>query len=286
MGAGGLIDPAWCTATFAPILRALPPQLSEATITRPELLLCTDGPLSIYFTPFDLTNPTARVLLVGLSPGRHQLQLAIITAGAALRAGQSINQALRAAKQTASFAGSMRSNLVSMLDGIDLHHALELPSSARLFADRDDLGATTSAICHAVFRDGRNYSGAPPVDRHPLLRAFARQVLAANLAMTPEALVVPLGQAAARAVALTAVDPGRVLWEFPHRRVPTATEFASTPGRVRPWPGPWPSGSANRHAVPVLGVPGIPARYPLCPLGFGAAGAMTAPNRMGTDGQG
>jgi hypothetical protein len=34
--------------------------------------------------------------------------------------------------------------------------------------------------------------------------------------MTPEALVIPLGQAAARAVALTDVDPGRVLWDFPH----------------------------------------------------------------------
>jgi hypothetical protein len=90
------------------------------------------------------------------------------------------------------------------------------PSSARLFADRHDLVSTTSAICHAVFLDGRNYSGAPPVDRHPLLRAFARQVLDANLAMTPDALVIPLGQATRRAMALTGVDPRRVLSDFPH----------------------------------------------------------------------
>jgi hypothetical protein len=71
----------------------------------------------------------------------------------------------------------MRANLVAMLDGIGLHRALELPSGAALFADRHDLAATTSAICHAVFLDGRNYSGSPLVDRHPLLRAFARQTV-------------------------------------------------------------------------------------------------------------
>jgi hypothetical protein len=106
MGAGGLIDPRWCTATFAPTLRALPPDLHEATITRLELQLCTDGPVSSYFVPFDLVNPSARVLLVGLTSGRHQMHLAITTAAAALRAGHSIDQALRAAKQAAGFAGT------------------------------------------------------------------------------------------------------------------------------------------------------------------------------------
>jgi hypothetical protein len=216
MGAGGLIDSKWCSATFAPILRALPPDLPEATITRPELELYAAGPVSIYFVPFDLVNPAARVLLVGLTPGRRQMHLAVTTAAAALRAGHSINQALREAKNAAGFAGTMRTNLVAMLDGIGLHRALELPSSAELFADHYALVATTSAICHAVFVDGRNYSGSPRVDRHPLLRAFARQVLAANLAMTPDALVIPLGQATRRAIALTGVDPGRVVWNFPH----------------------------------------------------------------------
>jgi hypothetical protein len=215
-GAGGRIDPTWCTTGFAPTLRALPPDLTEATIARPELLVCADGPVSIYFVPLDLVNPSARVLLVGLTPGRRQMYLAVTTAAAALRAGQSIDQALLSAKQAASFAGTMRANLVAMLDGIGLHRALELPSSAALFADRHDLVAPSSAICHAVFIDGRNYAGAPRVDRHPLLRAFARQVLATNLAMTPDALVIPLGQATARAVALTGVDPRRVLRGLPH----------------------------------------------------------------------
>jgi hypothetical protein len=78
----------------------------------------------------------------------------------------------------------MRTNLIRMLDGIGVHTALDLASCADLFDSRTDLATSTSSVCHAVFvRDGRNYSGAPPVGRHPVFDAFARQVLAANLAM-------------------------------------------------------------------------------------------------------
>jgi hypothetical protein len=216
VGAGGLIAPSWCTASFASTLRALPPVLAEDAVTRPELLLCADSRVSVYFVPLDVVQPAARVLLVGLTPGRYQMHRAVTTAADALRAGRSVDQALRAAKRAASFAGSMRTRLVAMLDGIGVHRGLALDSSARLFADRVDLVATTSAICHAVFVDGRNYAGMPRVDRHPLLRAFARQVLAANLAMIPDALVIPMGQATRRAVQLTGVDGGRVVWGFPH----------------------------------------------------------------------
>ena len=71
-------------------------------------------------------------------------------------------------------------------------------------------------ICHAAFWDGENYNGQLPADRHPLLAAFAGQVLAANLAMLPEALVIPLGRQASRAVALAGAAPDRVLAESPH----------------------------------------------------------------------
>jgi hypothetical protein len=216
MGAGGLIDPRWCTATFAPTLRALPPDLNEATITRPELQLCTDGPGSIYFVPFDLVNPSARVLLVGLTPGRHQMHLAVTTAAAALRAGHSTDQALRAAKQAAGFAGTMRTNLVAMLDGVGLHRALELPSSAWLFADRHTLSlrprrsAMPSSSMGATIPAHRGWTATRCCGRSP------GRSWTPNLAMAPDALVIPLGRATRRAMALTGVDPRRVLSDFPH----------------------------------------------------------------------
>jgi hypothetical protein len=110
----------------------------------------------------------------------------------------------------------MRTNLVTMLDGIGLASALGVETCAQLFDDRRDLADSTSALCHAVFVQGRNYSGSPAIADHPVLAAAARQVLAANLAIAQRALVVPLGRAAAQGVALAAVDPGRVLVDFPH----------------------------------------------------------------------
>lgn len=53
-----------------------------------------------------------------------------------------------------------------------------------------------------------------------VLRAFARQVLAANLAMLPQALVIPLGTAAEDAVQVCVgsgvLSPARCLFGFPH----------------------------------------------------------------------
>lgn len=110
----------------------------------------------------------------------------------------------------------MRSNMTVMFDGIGLHTALGLNSSAQLFTDRKDLLSGTSAVLYPVFVAEKNYSGSPAILRSPILRAFASQVLAAELARASDALVVPLGQAAADGVLLAGVDRRRVLDGFPH----------------------------------------------------------------------
>ncbi|MGW4424989.1 uracil-DNA glycosylase family protein [Streptosporangium sp. NPDC004631] len=214
--AGGVISPSWCSSAFEDTLCSLSPDITEEQVASPELLLYRDHKLEIYFVPFDWVNANARVMLVGLTPGRQQMHLAVRTAVRALRSGRTLDEALKEADETGSFAGSMRTNMISMLDGIGLHDALGLDSTAGLFADRSDLLASTSAICHAVFVQGANYSGSPAVDRHPVLTAFARQVLDKNLEMVPDALVIPLGKAASTAVGLTAVSRERVLSGFPH----------------------------------------------------------------------
>jgi len=180
-GAGGLIDGRWCTSHFAPTLRRLPADLAEDAVVCPQLLLCRQGQVEIYFVPFDAVRPQAKVMIVGLTPGRHQMYLAVKTAAAALRAGRSVNEAIHDAKNTGGFASVMRTNLMSMLDGIGLNTALGLATCGQLYSDRTDLASNTSAICHATFIRGKNYSGTPSIDRVPILAAFARQVLAANI---------------------------------------------------------------------------------------------------------
>ena len=221
-GAGGLISPSWCLRDFASVLLQLPADLTEDAVVRPELRLYGDGNgLEVYYTPFELVNTDARVVLVGITPGRHQMFLAVREVAAALRAGASAVEALQRANGVASFAGGMRSNLVRMLDGIGLADALGIASAASLFDEHQHLAATTSAITHAVFVNGENYTGhRPPIDEPAILRAFITQVLAGQLAAAPDALVIPLGKAASTAVQMCvdagALDASRCLLDFPN----------------------------------------------------------------------
>ncbi|MGW6055527.1 hypothetical protein [Streptomyces sp. NPDC055189] len=222
-GAGGLVSADWCIDQFADRIAALPCSLTEADTTRSELLLHEQlygkKRLQICYTPFDRCNPTAQVLLVGISPGRHQHLLALQAARAALREGSTPDEAVRRAKNSASFAGAMRKNAVNMLDEIGIPRALGITGSDTLFGDNARLRGGTSAICHAVYVDGANYTGHG-LERIPALRAFASQVLGAEIEATPHALVIPFGDAASKAVQLAInsgrVSPSRCLPGFPH----------------------------------------------------------------------
>ncbi|WP_419995023.1 uracil-DNA glycosylase family protein [Streptomyces boninensis] len=224
-GADDVISKDWCIARFADVLRNLPPSIGEAAATGAELLLYDEvirgKRLQIYYTPFDRLNPRAKVLLVGITPGAQQQTLAVQEAARALRYGASPDAAVRLAKATASFAGPMRKNAVAMLDDIGLARALGNDSTSSLFTPDCDLVASTSAICRAVFVNGENYTGTgPKIGSAPVLRAFAEQVLAAELAATPDALIVPFGKAASAAVELALRAGGlsaeRCLLGFPH----------------------------------------------------------------------
>jgi len=50
---------------FAPVLSdAMPPQVRD-----PRLLMDASGDVKIYYTPFEYINPSARIVLVGITPG-------------------------------------------------------------------------------------------------------------------------------------------------------------------------------------------------------------------------
>jgi hypothetical protein len=195
--------------------------LNPIVATDRRLLLWEAGPLSVHYAPWEWVNAEARVMLVGITPGAFQATEALREARACLRAGCSAKETLRRADAIGSFAGPMRSNLVTMLDGIGLADGLGVDSSARLFDTHHHLAALCSAIDYPVFVNGQNYGGAsPPLARHPVLRSLVRASLGARIAMTPSALVIPLGKAAQDAVALLAADglvtPGQCLIGFPH----------------------------------------------------------------------
>lgn len=210
-------------AALLEAIRALPgtESLNRRDVLSETFLLHREGRLSIYYAPFDYLNPRARIVLVGITPGWQQMEIAFRVTRQGLHAGLSCIDALRLVKQHASFAGTTRKNLVTMLDGIGVARALDIPSTSALFGDRMDLAHTTSALRYPVLIDGKNYTGhTPRLIRHPTLLRFVRTRLAEELAQLPHALIVPLGDASGAAVAhlgdMGVVDPYRCVTGFPH----------------------------------------------------------------------
>ena len=100
-----------------------------------EFRLAHEDKLEIYYAPFDYINRNARVVLIGVTPGWQQMELAYRIACQALDQNMTPKDVCRKAKSTAVFAGAMRSNLRAMLDKIKLPNVLDLSSSISLFDD-------------------------------------------------------------------------------------------------------------------------------------------------------
>ena len=214
---GSPVDRSWCLSHQMDTVTSLEPVNPMAS----ELLLWQQGALSVFYAPWDWVNTSARVVLVGITPGLHQATEALAEARRSLINGLSPEDALRRADAVGSFSGPMRTNLVTMLDGIGLAAALDIESTAQLFDDMHHLAGLVSAIDYPVFVHGRNYGGAsPPLIGHPVLASLVRACLGARVAMAPDALVVPLGKAAEAAVDFLAhqdlLDRRRCLLGLPH----------------------------------------------------------------------
>jgi len=198
----------------------------HAPLTRRDLLVpafCREAKrdLKVYYAPFDYINEQAKVVLVGITPGFTQMELAFRTARQALTDSSSPEVALRNAKNAASFGGSMRSHLTNMLDGIGLPQALGIASSLALFDQHSALVHTTSLLRYPVFRRDDNYRGpARHVLGSSLLMGYVRTLLHEDLSCTGGALVIPLGTCVSEVLQASmdtlGLDPERCLFGFPH----------------------------------------------------------------------
>jgi hypothetical protein len=215
--AGTPVEVSWCLSYKRELVAAL----AEPNPMSPELLLWQEGPLNVFYAPWDWVNTAAKVMLVGITPGAFQATQALREAQRCLREGLTNEETLRFTNAVGSFSGPMRANLVTMLDGVGLDAALGIDSTARLFDTDHHLAAKASAISYPLFVNAQNYGGGnPSLIRHPVLRSLVTASLGPRVAMGPAALVVPLGKAAQDAVTLLIadglLDQGRCLMGFPH----------------------------------------------------------------------
>lgn len=202
------------------IVEASIAQISADPTLAGKLVLDQDGPLTVTYAPFDYVNTNARVVLVGITPGRQQAVKALLEARRGLVAKNELAAVSKSAKETASFSGSMRTSLIDMLDHIHLSRWLGIGSCGELFSARADLVHYTSALRYPVYLNGLNYSGTPAMVSTPLLRRQIFDFLTEEARMLPNAVWVPLGPAPASALAMLSrdgvLDADRVLDGLPH----------------------------------------------------------------------
>jgi|HubBroStandDraft_4_1064222.scaffolds.fasta_scaffold00015_90 hypothetical protein len=200
---------------------------------------------TVVYAPFGLKpRPKARVIFVGLTPGRQQLAIAMEVA----REKRTLDPEVLAVelRRRVAFAGQMRTNLVRMLDDLGLSHHLQIESTADLFGSAQDRLFATSALLYPVFRRGRNYSGDPAILREPLFIDMLESLLGPTLQAMPKAMIIPFGRWAEAAVLYVAkrgfLDPDRVLKGLPHPSGANAHRpalFAQNAASMRSQLGRW-----------------------------------------------
>jgi hypothetical protein len=222
-------------ARFRPVLSQIPDlvRLTEELIEA--LTIEADGAIRVIWAPFGYMreDKSARVVLVGITPGRSQAERALRAFRDAFAEG--LQEAINRVKGTASFGGPLRTNLVAMLDHIGLHGILGLHSCADLFQSSGELVHFTSAFHYPVLVNGANYSGTPDFLHVKTLRDWLDRTLAEDARRLSRPLWIPLGPKPARALRYLAdrglIDPIRILDGLPHPSGANAERIAYFLGR-------------------------------------------------------
>ncbi|MDU5262659.1 MAG: hypothetical protein E6176_09545 [Clostridium celatum] len=198
--------------------------------TRDELLidkflLDKENNIEIYYAPHnEYLNPKAKVFIIGITPGFQQMSTAIGTARKELEVSDNIEEIQYKCKVAARFSGSLRKNVISMLDGIELNNIFNLKSCSQLFDEDDYLLHTISLIPYPVFVKGENYTGhTPKLIKSQFLMKYIYDNFINELnrmEKSEEILLIPLGKAVEEVLIKLKEDgvikEEQILLGFPH----------------------------------------------------------------------
>ena len=198
-------------------------KVNKYSVLNEQFSLYNDSDLQIYYAPHnEYINERAKILIVGITPGWSQTQRAYQTAKDGLEMHDTDENICFQCKLESRFAGTMRRNLITMLDELNLQVRLKLTSCADLFNSDNDLLHTTSLIKYPCFYKGKNYSGhVPAIGSVEILKKYIQIEFMEELRCMEKArLVIPLG-AAVESVFREALNQScfqncEVLWGFPH----------------------------------------------------------------------
>ena len=107
-------------------------------ILNEKFLLIKEKNMEIYYAPHnEIINDNAKIFIIGITPGWTQTKIAYETAYKLLLNNMSIQTIKKECKKNSRFAGSMRKNLIEMLDELNLNKKLNINSCSELFDEHD-----------------------------------------------------------------------------------------------------------------------------------------------------
>lgn len=148
--------------------------------------------LEVYYTPFDYINKNAKVVIVGITPGLHQMKKAYTAVIENKHLSE--EELLHQVKKSASFEGTMRKNLTAMLDELELPRHLGISSSSELFGTASHLVYNTSILPYAVFFNHQNFNGSRPnILKTEMLLQYVKNYFIKDISTMENTFIIPLG---------------------------------------------------------------------------------------------
>lgn len=172
-------------------------RFEKEDILNKKFLLEKDEKINIYYAPHnEFVNKKAKIFVIGITPGWTQTQIAFKTANEGLVNNVEIIDILKKCKYNSRFSGSMRENLIDMLDQIGLNKKFQINSSSELFDEDNNLLHTTSLIKYPVFINGKNYNGHnPDILCNELLIKYIKKYFISEINELQNVVIIPLGKA-------------------------------------------------------------------------------------------
>ncbi|MGB3260201.1 hypothetical protein [Paenisporosarcina sp.] len=205
------------------LIQSLPMPLDNEALINDQFLLEKDEKkkLEIYYAPFEYVNVHAKVVIVGITPGLHQMKKSYSTVLNVMDQRLSDEEVLHEVKKNSSFEGPMRKNLIHMLDELGLNNYLGLSSSSELFDTASHLVQTMSVLPYPVFYNGKNYNGSTPnILKTEVLKRHILDYTAGELNKLNDALIIPLGVNVSKVIEYLAdqgfINKESILIGFPH----------------------------------------------------------------------
>lgn len=159
------------------------------------------GKHSVFYAPLEHQNARPMIALVGITPGHTQAVKALQVAQAALRQGDSDETCLAAAKIYASFCGSMRDDLINMLDSLGINKLIGEDTTRNLWTAA---GYPKAHFCSLLqfptFQASKNFNSLPNTRTSEAFRTMLETTAKTLDNLPQETIILPLGQTVGKAL--------------------------------------------------------------------------------------